>query len=234
VQRVVAVPVTPVASIIDVAVPIEMLAGHYELRLCADPPGRVALASGFSVDAPHGLGALAGADIVIVPENCDPDRRPAVLRALRDAAVRGARIVTGSGGRTTADLCHDLVRQAQVTALPTAGGERDLADLLDWATARLDRPLTLTEMARAARVSPRTLTRRFHATLGTTPIQWLLGQRLERARLLLETTSEPVERIARRTGFTSTGNFRQHFARATGMSPQTYRRSVVVAAAASS
>lgn len=55
-------------------------------------------------------------------------------------------------------------------------------------------------------MSPRTLNRRFKAQTGTTPIQWLIRQRLLRARTLLETTTLPVEDIAgracsgRRTG----------------------------------
>jgi AraC family transcriptional activator FtrA len=120
----------------------------------------------------------------------------------------------------------ELVRQDHGPATtddPARVGD-DLAELLEWATARLDKPLALTDMARAARVSPRTLARWFEAALGTTPMQWLLAQRLRRARHLLGTTSEPVERIARLTGFGSTSNFRLQFAKATGSSPQAYRR----------
>lgn len=248
-----AILVTPAASIVDVAIPAEVLAGWYEVRLCAGSPDRVPLGSGFSVDAPHGLDALAEADTVIVPGGLDRPFDPpaAVIHALRDAAARDARIIaTGSGasvlaaagllgehsttdgiltcpsGPAALDLCLRLVRQAKVVPHRPSGEVDELREVLDWATARLDQPLTLADMARAARTSPRTLTRRFHAALGTTPIQWLLAQRIRRAKHLLETTSEPVERIARLTGFASTGNFRQQFTRATGLSPKNYRRQV--------
>ena len=134
-------------------------------------------------------------------------------------------ISTCAGGASTVEMCVGLVRQDQgaVTSDDRAHVD-DLAELLEWATARLDKPLTLVDMARAARVSARTLARRFAAAFGTTPTQWLRTQRLQRARHLLETTSEPVERIARLTGFGSTSNFRLQFAKSTGLSPQAYRR----------
>ena len=59
--------------------------------------------------------------------------------------------------------------------------------------------------------------------MGTTPFKWLLEQRIRLAQELLETTDEPVERIARRTGFGTAANLRQHFGRITTVSPQTYR-----------
>jgi transcriptional regulator GlxA family with amidase domain len=62
------------------------------------------------------------------------------------------------------------------------------------------------------------------AVAGTTPMQWLLAQRIRRAQQLLEATDEPVERIAEMAGFGSPANLRQHFSRATGVSPLSYRR----------
>jgi transcriptional regulator GlxA family with amidase domain len=52
----------------------------------------------------------------------------------------------------------------------------------------------------------------------------LLGQRLRLAQQLLETSEEPIERIAERAGFGTPANLRQHFGRATTVSPQAYRR----------
>jgi AraC family transcriptional regulator, transcriptional activator FtrA len=284
-QHAVAILATPTTSVVELSTPAEVFTtgrarGRYEVRICAIEPGRVELASGFSVEAPHGLDELAGADTVIVPGGSDRpyDPPPAVTRALRAAAAREARIIaSGSGtfvlaaaglldGRratTRHDLADDLRQGFPQVHVDTSGPTRadegirtcaggastlamfvelvrqdhgpartddparvgdDLAELLEWATARLDKPLTLTDMARAARVSSRTLARWFEAALGTTPMQWLLAQRLRRARHLLGTTSEPVERIARLTGFGSTSNFRLQFAKATGSSPQAYRR----------
>ncbi len=68
---------------------------RFELRVCAVEPGPLRTTAGFGIVAPRGLSALAGAGIVIVPSWRDPLERPpeALLRALRAAHRRGARIV---------------------------------------------------------------------------------------------------------------------------------------------
>lgn len=72
-------------------------------------------------------------------------------------------------------------------------------------------------------MSVRTFTRRFRAEVGVPPGQWLLQQRLQRARQLLEETDLPVEQVAARTGFGTTVSLRQHFQTALGVSPSAYR-----------
>jgi transcriptional regulator GlxA family with amidase domain len=72
-------------------------------------------------------------------------------------------------------------------------------------------------------MSPRTFARRFRATLGTTPHQWLLQQRIIQAQRLLETTSETIEYIATCCGFGSAAVLRLHFQRLLHTSPQAYR-----------
>ena len=69
----------------------------------------------------------------------------------------------------------------------------------------------------------RTFTRRFRQTTGTTLLQWLLSQRLARARRLLETTDRAVEWVALEAGFGSAVSLRQHFAASLGTSPTRYR-----------
>src|SRR5437763_1785291 len=73
-------------------------------------------------------------------------------------------------------------------------------------------------------MSPRTFARRFKATTGTTPLQWLLGQRVLLAQRLLETTDDSIELIADRCGLGSASNLRVHFQRIVGTSPAAYRR----------
>jgi transcriptional regulator GlxA family with amidase domain len=94
-----------------------------------------------------------------------------------------------------------------------------------WATERLEEPLDVAAMSRHAGVSPRTFARRFRAETGTTPLQWLLAQRVLEARRLLEATDLPVEEIAWRVGFGTAASLRDHFRRATATTPTAYRRS---------
>jgi transcriptional regulator GlxA family with amidase domain len=107
--------------------------------------------------------------------------------------------------------------------LPLSSGS--LEPTRRWATERLDEPLDVAAMSRHAGVSPRTFARRFRAETGTTPLQWLLAQRVLEARRLLEATDLPVEEVAWRVGFGTAASLRDHFRRATATTPTAYRRS---------
>ncbi len=106
--------------------------------------------------------------------------------------------------------------------LPT-NEEEPFGATLAWLASHLGEELTVEQMAARVVMSPRTFARRFRAILGTTPHQWLLRQRVVLAQRLLETTNEPVERIATRCGFGSAATLRLHFQRLLHISPQTYR-----------
>jgi transcriptional regulator GlxA family with amidase domain len=94
-----------------------------------------------------------------------------------------------------------------------------------WVAERLDEPLDVAAMARHASVSPRTFARRFREETGTTPLQWLLSQRVNEARRLLEETELPIDAVAWRSGFGTAASLRDHFRRATATTPTAYRRS---------
>ncbi|ACZ91882.1 GlxA family transcriptional regulator [Streptosporangium roseum] len=93
-----------------------------------------------------------------------------------------------------------------------------------WALERLHLPLPLTELADHARMSRRTFTRRFRDEMGVSPGQWLILQRLELARRLLEASDLPVDGVAERAGFGTATSLRQHMQAAVGVSPMAYRR----------
>jgi transcriptional regulator GlxA family with amidase domain len=103
-------------------------------------------------------------------------------------------------------------------------GDTGTAATRAWAIERLDRPLTLADLAAHARMSVRTFTRRFREETGTSATQWLLQQRVSHARHLLETTGTPVERVATDAGFGTTASLRQHLHTAIGVAPLAYRR----------
>src|SRR5258707_735169 len=94
---------------------------------------------------------------------------------------------------------------------------------LAWMAAHLHEDLTVEQMAARAVMSPRAFARHSRATLGTTPYQWLLQQRIVLAQRLLETTDETIERVATCCGFSSAATFRLHFQRFLHTSPQAYR-----------
>ena len=108
--------------------------------------------------------------------------------------------------------------------VPACEGNDPFADTMAWMLEHVGEDLSVEQLARRARTSPRTFARRFRASTGTTPHQWLLRQRVLLAQQLLETTDEPVERVAQRCGFASAAGLRQHFTRVVSASPQAYRR----------
>jgi transcriptional regulator GlxA family with amidase domain len=158
-------------------------------------------------------------------------------------------VLTSAGLAAGLDLCLHLVRldfgpdvanqlarrlvtpphrpggQAQYVEMPLPRHADDsLAPLLHWALEHLDEPLTIEQLAAHQSVAPRTLVRRFRAATGLPPLQWLLGQRIQRARQLLESTDDPPARIAESCGLGTEANLRHHFARLVGVSPTEYRR----------
>jgi transcriptional regulator GlxA family with amidase domain len=105
-----------------------------------------------------------------------------------------------------------------------AAADTSTAPARAWAQAHLDRQLGLAELARHARMSVRTFTRRFREETGLSPNRWLVRQRVEAARALLESTDLPVEAIAVRCGFGTATSLRAHLRATLGVSPAAYRR----------
>lgn len=164
--------------------------------------------------------------------------------------VEDEQVFTSAGTAAAIDLCLHLVRldygaqvanvfarrmvvpphreggQAQYVHFPVAqrSGEGPLAETLEWVSANLDKPLTVAHMAQHARMSERTFARRFGEVTGTTPLQWLLNQRIISAQQRLETSDAPIDWIAQDCGFGTGATFRLHFKRAVGVSPADYRK----------
>ncbi|HYR92917.1 MAG TPA: helix-turn-helix domain-containing protein [Methylomirabilota bacterium] len=157
-------------------------------------------------------------------------------------------VLTSAGVTTGIDLCLHLIRrdfgsaaantrarglvappqrqggQAQFIErlMPDASGD-ELGPLRDWMLENLSRPLDLGTLATRAHVSRRTLSRRFREETGVSPMAWLADARIDRAREILETTTEPVENIGRLTGLGAPVSVRAAFHRRIGISPKEYR-----------
>ena len=159
-------------------------------------------------------------------------------------------VLTAAGTASAIDLCLHLVRrdhgaeaansvarrmvvpphraggQAQFIEAPMPARPADdpLSGLLAWMVEHLAEPLSVDDLARRVDLSPRTFARRFGEATGSSPLRWLLVQRVALARRLLETTDLPVEEVARRCGYASAAGLRVHFQREAGTAPAAYRR----------
>jgi transcriptional regulator GlxA family with amidase domain len=176
-------------------------------------------------------------------------RFPAVAVDPNVLFIDNGRVLTSAGAAAGLDLCLHIVRRdygaavaagaarAAVMPLERGGGQAQfivhpepssslaLQPVLKWMESQLHRALTLEQIAAHAALSKRTLSRRFLQQAGTSPLQWLLGARVRRARYLLETSALSIEQVANATGFDSSAAFRACFSKQVGNSPQDYRRS---------
>ncbi|HKG39285.1 MAG TPA: helix-turn-helix domain-containing protein [Conexibacter sp.] len=164
-------------------------------------------------------------------------------------------VLTSAGAAAGVDLCLHLLRRDHGSATANAvarrcivpawrdGGQAQYVEhpmpeevsastaaTRTWVLQHLDRPLQLSLLASHAGMSVRTFTRRFRAETGASPGDWILRQRVELARRLLETTELPVERVAGEAGFGTAASLRGHLRATVGVSPTAYRAAFRVGA----
>jgi len=173
--------------------------------------------------------------------------------------VQDGTVLTSAGTAAGIDAALHLVRAEHGSAVAAAiarrmvvpphrdGGQRQyveapvpevscqtLQPLLTWALEHLGDDLSVARLAQRALSSERTFARRFRAETGTTPHQWVTGQRVLLARRLLEDTDLPVEEVAERSGLGTAAMLRHHFTPIVGATPAAYRRAFRPASAAAS
>ncbi|WP_433241800.1 helix-turn-helix domain-containing protein [Streptosporangium sp. CA-135522] len=164
--------------------------------------------------------------------------------------VDGDDVLTSAGSAAGLDLLVHLVRkdhgprvansvarrlvipphreggQAQFIQAAVTPVEDDdaVATAMAWALEHLTEPITVADLAGVARMSQRTFIRHFGRQTGTSPLRWVISQRVAASLTMLESTAAPVEEIAVSVGFDSPVTFRHHFTRAMRTSPSAYRR----------
>lgn len=160
------------------------------------------------------------------------------------------RILTSAGTAAGIDMCIHMVRldlgaeaatkvarrmvvpphrdggQAQYVQapVPRCADDDPLGPVLAWMVENLGEQLTVDNLAARAGLSARTFARRFVEVTGSTPLQWLLAQRVLHARSLLEVSDLSIEEVSHRCGFSTAAGLRAHFQRVVGATPTAYRR----------
>ena len=175
-------------------------------------------------------------------------RHPSLRVDARVLYVDDGDIMSSAGRAAGLDLCIHIVRkdfgpeiandvarrlvipahreggQAQFIQSPVVLAEGDpLAELRAWMRGHLDRDLTIESLAAKARMSRRTFIRRFEQATGLSPGEWVLQERVTRARELLEATGISVEDVATAVGFGTADTLRHHFRTRLDTSPMRYR-----------
>jgi len=153
-------------------------------------------------------GVTAGIDLslALIEQDCGPIVALSIAREL----VLYLRRVGGQSQFSTA-----LAAQAKA-----ANG---LRGLLAWISEHPADDLSIPHLAERAAMSERTFGRVFSAETGMTPARYVELVRLDRAKLLLETTKWPLARIADRSGLGSAATLARAFRRQLGITPEDYR-----------
>jgi AraC family transcriptional regulator len=157
----------------------------------------------------------------------DPHIRQIVL-GLVDELDHGdgaSRAMLDSGARY---LAHHLLRRhcasPSLPVRPSGLSAAQFRKVEALVTDGLSQGLGLTDMAKAAGLSPYHFARRFKAATDETPHAYLTRRRMEQARHLIATSGLTMIEVAHRVGFESQSHFGQVFRATTGVSPAAYRQ----------
>jgi transcriptional regulator GlxA family with amidase domain len=101
---------------------------------------------------------------------------------------------------------------------------RELRRAKEILRADLSGNLSLEQLARECGLSRSHFARAFRQSTGSAPHQWLMAQRIERARELLRGSRAPLREVARACGFVDASHFSRVFRGNTGTTPSVYRR----------
>jgi AraC family transcriptional regulator len=129
-------------------------------------------------------------------------------------------------------LAAHLVRThcRKPSSAPLSGGlsQQQLRRVIDFIEAHMEKSLDLHELSAAACLNPVYFGRQFKRTTNMSPHQFVIQRRLERAKTLLATTSQPIAEIAAGCGFCHQEHLTRLFRSRCGITPSAYRKSFSV------
>ncbi len=126
---------------------------------------------------------------------------------------------------------HRDGQQPYASMLANVGhGDAAILKCQSWLGDHYNRADAIREMVRVSGLPKRTFDRRFRAGTGYAPLAYVQSLRIEEAKQLLETQSDPIEDVSRQVGYEDVGSFRRLFRRHVGMTPGDYRRKFQVPA----
>ena len=120
-------------------------------------------------------------------------------------------------------LTHYAVYPAKLKEYTRGLGQSDLSRVLSYIGDNLADDLSLHDIADAAGLSAYHFTRLFKESTGQAPHQYVITQRVERAKTLLRAGRLTVGEVAQAVGFYDHAHFIRHFKRLTGLTPRAYR-----------
>ena len=120
-------------------------------------------------------------------------------------------------------LRHHTTKRPELPTYQGGLSRRQLLQVLDYIDAYLDHEIVLADLAKIVGLSQFHFGRLFKQSMGLSPYQYLLQQRIERAKKLLKHTDKSLSEIALSCGFNSHSHFGRKFRQLTGTTPKAYR-----------
>lgn len=115
--------------------------------------------------------------------------------------------------------------QSHLSVYESGLPQRQLQQVLDYIHDHLEQDIKLADLAKLLGISQFHFSHLFKQAVGIAPYQYLLGQRIERAKQLLKQTDQSVIEIAFSCGFSSHSHLSKQFRQMTGLTPTAYRAS---------
>lgn len=109
-------------------------------------------------------------------------------------------------------------------SMPKSHGDTKILEVQAWLEENLSCQLVVDDVAKMFGFGARNFKRRFSEATGYTPINYIQTIRLERAKILLETTNLGFDSITREVGYADSSSFRQLFSKRVGIPPAAYRK----------
>jgi AraC family transcriptional regulator len=124
---------------------------------------------------------------------------------------------------STAAMATRFSRESAVAAASGGLSGYKLRRVREFINENLDEDLSLAEIAAVADLSQYHFARAFRKTTGLTPQQYLMRQRIERAKELLAKDDLPLVEVSLRAGFKNQSHFTTLFRKFTKLTPKTWR-----------
>jgi transcriptional regulator GlxA family with amidase domain len=136
----------------------------------------------------------------------------------RAVAMHVARVLVVYLRRTGGQSQYSALLAAQVESASDV-----FAELERWIVENVTADLRVERLAEHVGMSPRNFARRYTETRKGTPARAVEAIRVDAARRVLEETTDRIDEIARRCGFSDEEHLRSAFARHVGIAPRAYR-----------
>lgn len=175
----------------------------------------------------QGMSTIAPSNLISTYGVTDPQiqRIATALRAELEMGCPGGQLLGESlAVALTAHVFTQYGNQRQVEPQAHGLSRSNLRRVLAFIDAHLAQELTLSTLASVTSLSPHYFALQFRRSIGVSPHQYVIQQRIETAKRLLLNSDTALAEVAGSVGFANQSHFNLHFKRLVGVTPGQYRR----------